>query len=111
MENNIPLYLFSLHFRYREIFRRRQIIGPNAIPREGERVLQNRARPQTTTGHNKSSVFAARCIWRLAQATNPTNAAHLAHRQVLTRMPVSAMTKYALLALSRARIVVRFLRK
>lgn len=74
-------------------------------------VLQNRARPPTTTGHNKSTVFVARCIWRLVQTTNPTNAAHLARRQILTRMPVSAMTKYALLALSRARITVYFLRK
>lgn len=44
-----------------------------AIVRE---VLQNRA--SQTTGHNKSTVFAVRCIWRRAQATNPTNAAHLA---------------------------------
>jgi len=45
-----------------------------AIIRE---VLQNRA--SRTTGHNKSTVFAVRCIWRRAQATDPTNAALLAH--------------------------------
>lgn len=89
MENNIPIYV---HFRHSEIFCHRQIIGPNAIICE---ALQNRA--SRTTGHNKSTVFAVRCIWRRAQATRIPLTPLTWHIAILTRMPVSAMTKYALL--------------
>lgn len=74
MENNTHIYVYILDIaRYLSQANYRT---EYAIVRE---VLQNRA--SRTTGHNKSTVFAVRCIWHRAQATNPTNAATLAHRQ------------------------------
>jgi len=92
MEDNGPIYV---HFRHRAIFHRGQIIGGRSpsllpLPPDCTRDPAAQNRVSRTTGHNKSSVFAARCI-----RCRPARAAKSRRRHFHRRSSGSAMTEYA----------------